>query len=101
MVHGDALTWLCLNYTKAIINDEVIDVYNNGAMSRDLTYIDDLVNAVRLLIDVTPNNSPENTQNSEIRDSKSNVAAYRVVNIGNSTPVKLTDFIDAIERNTW
>ena len=85
-------------FTKAIFNNYPIDVYNYGDMSRDFTYIDDLINGIRLLIDVIPVAS--NTEKSYIglNDSKSAVAAFRAVNIGNSKPEKLTDFIEAIEK---
>ncbi|MEC8204939.1 MAG: NAD-dependent epimerase/dehydratase family protein, partial [Pseudomonadota bacterium] len=85
-------------FTKAILNGEPIDVYNNGNMSRDFTYIDDLVKGMRLLIDAIPTVSDLRRVYQEIEDSKSLVAPFRVVNIGNSKPVKLMDFIDAIEK---
>lgn len=85
-------------FTKAIFDGDSIDVYNNGDMSRDFTYIDDLVNAVRLLIDTKPGSSKTNKDDSGVSDSISDVAPYRVVNIGNSKPEKLLDFIEAIEK---
>ena len=85
-------------FTKAILTGEPIDVYNNGNMGRDFTYIDDLVNGMRLLIDVIPGSSKSSKSNSDPIDSKSNVAPLRVVNIGNSKPEKLIDFITAIEK---
>ena len=85
-------------FTKSIFDGEPIDVYNNGDMRRDFTYIDDLVNAVRLLIDTKPGSSEINKDASGISDSISDVAPYRVVNIGNSKPEKLLDFIEAIEK---
>ena len=85
-------------FTNAILNGEPIDVYNNGDMSRDFTYIDDLINAIRLLIDVIPECSEGSRPKAEVKDSKSNVAPFRVVNIGNSKPHKLLDFIGAIEQ---
>ena len=86
-------------FTKAILNGDPIDVFNNGNMSRDFTYIDDLVNAMRLLIDAIPVTSLLNDKNSYISDNKSEIAPFRVVNIGNSKPEKLTDFIAAIEKS--
>ena len=80
-------------FTKAILNGEPIDVYNHGDMSRDFTYIDDLVHGMRLLIDAVPE------ENAAKLDSKSEVAPFRVVNIGNSQPSKLLDFIVAIENS--
>lgn len=85
-------------FTKAILNGEPIDVYNNGDMSRDFTYIDDLVCGMRLLIDTNPGSLTPLTKNVRQIDSKSPVAPFRIVNIGNSKPVKLIDFIHAIEE---
>lgn len=87
-------------FTKAILNGEQIDVYNHGNMSRDFTYIDDLVNGMYFLIDAIPGKNDSNNKNSIIEDSESPVAPFRVVNIGNSQPTKLLDFIKAIEKST-
>jgi UDP-glucuronate 4-epimerase len=84
-------------FTKAILNDEAIDVYNYGDMKRDFTYVDDLVQAITLLIDAVPANSDDE---QSLSDSLSPVAPFRVVNIGNSDSVQLTDFIQAIEAAT-
>ena len=86
-------------FTKAILNGEPIDVYNHGNMSRDFTYIDDLVNGMRLLIDAIPKCSVKQKVQTDIEDSKSHVAPFRVVNIGNSQPAHLFDFIMAIEKS--
>ena len=85
-------------FTKAILNGDQIDVYNHGDMSRDFTYIDDLVNGMRLLIDATPEYADKLKAKVDVVDSKSNVAPFRVVNIGNSKPHQLLDFIHAIEE---
>ena len=85
-------------FTKAIFNGEKIDVYNYGDMDRDFTYIDDLVNGVWLLRDAIPGVSKATKSNFAKGDSISMVAPYRVVNIGNSRPEKLLDFIEAIEK---
>ncbi len=87
-------------FTKAILKGDPIDVYNHGEMSRDFTYIDDLVNGMRLLIDANPRNSDVSAQGIRNEDSKSKVAPFRVVNIGNSKPAQLLDFINAIEGST-
>ena len=84
-------------FTKAILSDEPIDVYNFGDMKRDFTYVDDLVQAITLLIDTVPVNDSGEERPS---DSLSPVAPFRVVNIGNSDSVQLTDFIEAIESAT-
>ena len=86
-------------FTKSILNGNRIDVYNNGEMSRDFTYIDDLVTSIQLLIDVIPSQTKLIANNRDVTDSQSPVAPFRVVNIGNSKPVKLLDFIAAIERS--
>ena len=82
-------------FVDAILDGRPIDIYNNGDMYRDFTYVDDLVRAIRLLIHVYPVR-PDNGSVPE-GDSLSPVAPYRVVNIGNSERVRLLDFIDAIE----
>ena len=65
-------------------------------MKRDFTYVEDLVHAIRLLIDA----APVRPENGEVKahDSLSPVAPFRVVNIGNSDAVQLVDFIEAIEK---
>ncbi len=83
-------------FTDAILNDRPIDIYNNGDMYRDFTYVDDLVRGIRLLIDAVPVR-PETKSEIAKGDSLSPVAPYRVVNIGNSDKVRLLDFIEAIE----
>lgn len=83
-------------FVDGIIDGKPIDIYNNGEMYRDFTYVDDLVKAIRLLIDVPPQ-LPEISNDIQIFDSLSPVAPFRVVNIGNSEKIRLLDFIDAIE----
>ena len=85
-------------FTKAILNGEPIDVYNHGDMSRDFTYIDDLVNGMRLLMDTIPEGPNLLGRYTRGLDNKSPVAPFRVVNIGNSQPSKLLNFIEAIEE---
>jgi UDP-glucuronate 4-epimerase len=77
---------------------EKIDVYNYRNMKRDFTYVEDLVEAIHLLIDVVPKRPKDGVVLEG--DSLSPVAPWRVVNIGNSDPVQLTDFILAIEEAT-
>lgn len=83
-------------FVDAILDDRPIDIYNHGDMYRDFTYVDDLVRAIRLLIDAIPVR-PESPDLVEEGDSLSPVAPFRIVNIGNSEKVRLLDFIDAIE----
>ena len=82
-------------FTRAILQNEPIDVYNHGDMQRDFTYVGDLVEGIRRLIDTPPGTTPVGPE-----DSLSPVAPFRVVNIGNGAPVQLTDFIAAIEAAT-
>lgn len=82
-------------FTKCILNNKPIEVYNNGNMRRDFTYIDDLIKSITLLIDKIPSNSL--VEDPKI-DSISPIAPYRIVNIGNSVSVPLHDFIIAIEK---
>ncbi|MEN2787182.1 NAD-dependent epimerase/dehydratase family protein [Sphingomonas qilianensis] len=86
-------------FTKAIFEGAPIDVYNFGEMKRDFTYVDDLVEAIRLLID-TPPVRPAEGAGVAAGDSLSPVAPWRVVNIGNSQTVQLGEFITAIEEAT-
>jgi UDP-glucuronate 4-epimerase len=83
-------------FTKGILSGEPIDIYNNGEMYRDFTYVTDLVRGIRLLIDSPPVRA-ESKDTIEAGDSLSPVAPFRVVNIGNSDKVRLLDFIEAIE----
>ncbi|MEP5732040.1 MAG: NAD-dependent epimerase/dehydratase family protein [Sulfitobacter sp.] len=79
-------------FTRAILSGEPIDIYNHGNMQRDFTYVDDLVASILALIDQVPD-----PQEPVSGDSISPTAPFRVVNIGNDSPVKLLDFIAAIE----
>ena len=85
-------------FTKAILEGKPIDVYNYGDMKRDFTYVEDLVHAIRLLIDAVPVRPADGVVPEG--DSLSPVAPFRVVNIGNNDAVQLTDFIEAIEAAT-
>lgn len=80
-------------FTQAILNDEPIDIYNNGELYRDFTYIDDLVKGIVRLIEAVPGDDPVGDN-----DSKSTVAPFRVVNIGNSVKISLMEFIEAFEE---
>jgi UDP-glucuronate 4-epimerase len=82
-------------FVDAILDGRPIDIYNNGVMYRDFTYVDDLVHAIRLLIDAAPVRPKDGVVPEG--DNLSPVAPYRIVNIGNSDKVRLLDFIDAIE----
>ncbi|MEM7471325.1 MAG: NAD-dependent epimerase/dehydratase family protein [Pseudomonadota bacterium] len=86
-------------FTKAILEGRTIDVYNHGDMKRDFTYVTDLVEGIRLLIDAAPER-PADAGDIEAGDSLSTVAPWRIVNIGNGAPVNLMTFIEAIEAAT-
>lgn len=84
-------------FTKSIINGDAIDVYNNGDMQRDFTYIDDIVEGILRVKDVIPEvNSEWSVEGGSPAESS---APYRVYNIGNGSPVKLMDFITALESS--
>ena len=85
-------------FTRAILDGQPIEVFNHGDMRRDFTYVDDLVQGIRLLIDTPP--AMPGLAVPVPGDSLSPVAPWRVVNIGNGAPVALTDFISAIETAT-
>lgn len=80
-------------FTKAIMQDQPIEVFNKGNMVRDFTYVDDIVEGVIRVIE-----NPAKVSGSENSDaSRSKTAPYKVYNIGNSSPVQLMDYIGAIE----
>lgn len=85
-----------IKFARLIDQGQPIEVYNNGQLSRDFTHINDLVRAILLLIDVVPT-GPDARGDQIEGDTLSPVAPYRVVNIGNSEPVQLLDFIEALE----
>jgi len=82
-------------FTKAILNNEPIDVFNYGNMIRDFTYVADIVEGIVRVIDNKPKKNDDwNGLNPNPSFSK---APYKIYNIGNNNPVKLIDFIDQIE----
>ena len=83
-------------FTKAMLEGKSIDVYNYGKMKRDFTYIDDIVEAIVRIQDVIPQPDPEWTV--EEGSPATSSAPYRVYNIGNSSPVELMDYINALEQ---
>jgi UDP-glucuronate 4-epimerase len=85
-------------FVESMLDGRPIDVYNNGDMYRDFTYVDDLVRAIRMLIDAVPERPTVRTDIPE-GDSLSPVAPFRIVNIGNNDKVRLLDFIEAIEES--
>jgi len=84
-------------FTKAICENLPIDVFNFGNMSRDFTYIDDIVNCISKIIASPSSPDPAWTGNNPIPSSSR--APYKLYNIGNNNPVRLMDFIHSIEEN--
>ncbi|WP_431222287.1 NAD-dependent epimerase [Serratia sp. L9] len=83
-------------FTKAMLAGESIDVYNHGEMHRDFTYIDDIAEAVVRLQDIVP--QPNANWTVEEGSPATSSAPYHVYNIGNSSPVKLMEYIHALEQ---
>jgi len=84
-------------FTRAILAGEPIDVYNEGRMERDFTYIDDIIEGVFRIMARPP--SPDPSWNGGNPDPAGSFAPYRLYNIGNHQPVALLDFIAALEKN--
>lgn len=83
-------------FTKAMVNDEPIQVFNNGDMLRDFTYIDDIVEGIVRTLDKPA--AANTAWNAKAPDPGTSSAPYRLFNIGNNNPVRLMDFIEAIEK---
>lgn len=82
-------------FTKAILENRPIDVFNNGKMERDFTYIDDIVEGVCRVIDKVPESSPAWSGNAP--DPATSYCPYRVYNIGNNNKEKLLRYIEVLE----
>ena len=82
-------------FTKAMMEGNEIDVFNNGEMVRDFTYIDDIVEGVIRVLDKTATANPD--YDASIPDPATAAAPYRVFNIGNGNPTPLMDYIGALE----
>ena len=83
-------------FTDAILNDRAIKVFNHGKMSRDFTYVDDIVDGLIKVIDNPAKANPNWDAKNPTPDSSS--APYRIYNIGNNAPVALMEFIETIEN---
>jgi UDP-glucuronate 4-epimerase len=83
-------------FTRAILEGEPIDVFNEGKMRRDFTYIDDIVEGVKRVTDLTP--GPNREWRGDAPDPGTSYAPYRIYNIGNNSPVELLRFIEALEE---
>lgn len=84
-------------FTKAILEGKEIDIYNHGDMFRDFTYVEDIVEGIVRIQEKIPNaNEVWRVENG---DASSSTAPYKIFNIGNGSPVKLMDFVDALETS--
>jgi UDP-glucuronate 4-epimerase len=83
-------------FTKAILENKPIDVFNHGKMKRDFTYIDDIVEGIVRLIDNV--SKPNPSWNGDEPDSATSYAPYKLYNIGNNNPVELMTFIEVLEE---
>ncbi|MCE5333929.1 MAG: NAD-dependent epimerase [Desulfobacteraceae bacterium] len=83
-------------FTKAILDDEPIEIYNHGKMQRDFTYIDDITEGILRVVDRPPVADPDWSGNAS--DPSSSSAPYRIYNIGNNRPVGLMEFIEILEN---
>lgn len=85
-------------FADRILSDRPIDVYNNGDMERDFTYVDDIVEGIVRLLDVPPKGDPAYSSTSPTDPCRSH-APYRIYNIGNHTPVPLMHMIHCLEES--
>jgi len=83
-------------FTKGILEGQPINIFNNGEMYRDFTYVDDIVEGVIRVTDKIPEPNPQWTGDSP--DPATSFKPYRIYNIGNNAPVRLMDFVEAIEK---
>ena len=83
-------------FTKAILEGKPIDVYNNGKMKRDFTYIDDIISGLMAILELPPKEQED--WNNQQPNPSSSAAPFKLYNIGNNSPVKLMDFIGEIEQ---
>ena len=84
-------------FTKSILNDESIDVYNNGDMIRDFTYIEDIIKSIFLLLNKKPEH--DKNYNKDNPNPSSSWAPYKIFNIGNSDPQPLMEYIKSLENS--
>jgi UDP-glucuronate 4-epimerase len=82
-------------FTRAILENKPIDVFNHGKMKRDFTYIDDIVEGMVRLIDKVPEPNPD--WSGDDPDTATSYAPYRIYNIGNNNPIELMKFIGVLE----
>lgn len=83
-------------FTRAILAGEPIDVYNQGDLSRDFTFIDDIVEGILAVAELPPRPNPH--WHAGEQSPAESAAPYRILNIGHGQPVRLLDFIEALEQ---
>ena len=84
-------------FTRAMLNNEPINVFNHGDMIRDFTYVDDIVEGVSRALDNPA--KPNTSWDAMNPDPATSTAPYRIYNIGNNNPVPLMDYIHAVEKS--
>lgn len=84
-------------FTKAILEDRPIEVFNYGKMKRDFTYIDDIVEGIIRVMQKIP--EPNRTWKGEDPDPATSTVPYRLYNIGNNRPVEIIEFIEILEKH--
>lgn len=83
-------------FTKAILEEQPIEVYNYGNMQRDFTYIDDIIEGVVRVLDRIPQGNPQ--WSGRCPDPSTSTAPYKIYNIGNNNPIRLMEFIETLEK---
>jgi len=84
-------------FTKAIVEDREFEVFNHGNMSRDFTYVGDIVESVKRLIPLAP--KPDNPKfDAKNPNPAISSAPYQIFNVGNNNPVALMDYVHAVEK---
>lgn len=83
-------------FTKSILNNEPIKIFNNGDMVRDFTYVDDITESIVRLIHKAP--KIDNNWNALTPDPSTSSAPYRILNIGNSAPISIMKYVEVIEK---
>lgn len=83
-------------FTKAIMEDRPIQVFNYGKMQRDFTYIDDIVEGVLRVLHIIPESNPD--WHGDNPDSATSYAPYKIYNMGNNKPIELSLFIETLEK---
>jgi len=84
-------------FTKAIVEDKEFEVFNHGNMSRDFTYVDDIVESIKRLLPLSPKSNNPKFDAAKPNPSISS-APYHIFNIGNNSPVALMDYVKAVEK---